>query len=394
MEQPTAERVLARMSSLGCLSETSETELVMFKVSAKGMWAHKRRLFGTVFAVVLGVAFLAGTLVLGDTMRAGIDTAFTEANAGIDGVVRSDTKVGTEETETRGLDRRVARRQVAQVDGVATVGPGRGSEGPDRRGRRRPDRWRTDRRPTPGTGSPTPTINPRHVIDGRAPEGPGEMVINETAADDGKLKVGDTTTVLTPAPVEAQIVGIVRLGDDDSTGGATFAGFTLAEAQRSSCPHPTKLSGIYVAADPGVSQEQLVGDVRSRAARRHRGDHRACVDAKRTSRRSTRASSTSSRRSCLVFAGIALLVGTFSIYNTFSILIAQRTRESALLRAIGASRAQVLRSITARSARHRVRRVDARSGGRRRSRRRPARADGRGRRGRPVGCARGAVRAR
>ena len=95
----------------------------MFKVSAKGMWAHKRRLFGTVFAVVLGVAFLAGTLVLGDTMRAGIDTAFTEANAGIDGVVRSDTKVGTDDTETRGLIDASLAGTVAKVDGVAAVEP-------------------------------------------------------------------------------------------------------------------------------------------------------------------------------------------------------------------------------------------------------------------------------
>ena len=75
----------------------------MLRASAKGMWAHKRRLFGTVFAVVLGVAFLAGTLVLGDTMRAGIDDAFTEANAGIDAAVRGEAKVGSDETESRAL---------------------------------------------------------------------------------------------------------------------------------------------------------------------------------------------------------------------------------------------------------------------------------------------------
>ena len=188
-------------------------------------------------------------------------------------------------------------------------------------------------------------INPCHVIDGRAPEGPGEMVINETAAEDGKLKVGDTTTVLTPTPIEAQIVGIVRFGDDDSTGGATFAGFTLAEAQRLFMPAPDKLSGIYVAADPGVSQEQLVGNVRAALP-----DGTEAITGHALTEEDKQALDEGFldffEAFLLVFAGIALLVGTFSIYNTFSILIAQRTRESALLRAIGASRAQVLRSIT------------------------------------------------
>ena len=127
----------------------------MFKVSAKGMWAHKRRLFGTVFAVVLGVAFLAGTLVLGDTMRAGIDTAFTEANAGIDGVVRSDTKVGTDDTETRGLidaslagdGREGRRRRGGRTD--------RGREGSDRRRATVTRSAATVRRPMPATGSRT-----------------------------------------------------------------------------------------------------------------------------------------------------------------------------------------------------------------------------------------------
>ena len=93
----------------------------MFKVSAKGMWAHKRRLFGTVFAVVLGVAFLAGTLVLGDTMRAGIDTAFTEANAGIDGVRYAATPRSAPMTPRRGLIGASLAGTVAKVDGVAAV---------------------------------------------------------------------------------------------------------------------------------------------------------------------------------------------------------------------------------------------------------------------------------
>ena len=171
------------------------------------------------------------------------------------------------------------------------------------------------------------------------------MVINEGAADDGNLKVGDTATVLTPAPVQAEIVGIVRLGDDDSTGGATFAGFTLAEAQRLFMPAPDDLSSLYLAAEPGVSQEQLVANVRTALP-----DGVEAITGHTLTEEDKQALDEGFlnffEAFLLVFAGIALLVGTFSIYNTFSILIAQRTRESALLRAIGASRAQVLRSIT------------------------------------------------
>src|SRR3954464_7696934 len=95
----------------------------MLKVSLKGLWAHKRRLFGTVFAVVLGVTFLVGTLVLGDTMRAGFDSLFTKVNDGTDAVVRSATKVGSDQTETRGLIDTSLVPTIQGVDGVRAAAP-------------------------------------------------------------------------------------------------------------------------------------------------------------------------------------------------------------------------------------------------------------------------------
>ncbi len=315
----------------------------MFKLTSKSMWAHKRRLFGTVLAVVLGVAFLAGTLVLGDTMRAGIDDAFTTANAGIDSVVRSSTKVGTEETETRGLIDASLAQRVSRVDGVATAIPNVDALG---------QIVGTDGDPIGGNGPPTQAgswitddaINPWDLVEGRAPAAAGEMVINQTAADDGKLHVGDTTTILTPAPVVERIVGIVRLGKDDATGGATFAGFTLAEAQHLFLPDASKVNDLIVAAAPGVSQEQVVANIRP--ALPHGIEAITGHELTQENKDDLNQGFLNFFETfLLVFAGIALLVGTFSIYNTFSILIAQRTRESALLRAIGASRAQILRSI-------------------------------------------------
>ena len=95
----------------------------MWKVSLKGLWAHKRRLFGTVFAVLLGVTFLVGTLVLGDTMRAGFDDLFTKVNAGTDAVVRSATKIGGDQTETRGLIDTSLVEPIRNTDGVRATVP-------------------------------------------------------------------------------------------------------------------------------------------------------------------------------------------------------------------------------------------------------------------------------
>ena len=307
----------------------------MLKLTSKSMWAHKRRLFGTVLAVVLGVAFLAGTLVLGDTMRAGIDDAFTTANAGIDSVVRSSTKVGSEETETRALVDASLAQRVARVDGVAAAIPNVDALG---------QIVGADGDPIGGNGPPTQAgswitddaINPWDLVQGRAPAAAGEMVINQTAADDGTLHVGDSTTILTPAPVVEKIVGIVRLGKDDATGGATFAGFTLPEAQRLFMPDASKVNDVIVAATPGVSQEQLVARIEPTLP----NGVEAITGYELTQENKDDLNQgflNFFESFLLVFAGIALLVGTFSIYNTFSILIAQRTRESALLRAIGAS---------------------------------------------------------
>jgi putative ABC transport system permease protein len=315
----------------------------MIKLTAKNMWAHKRRLFGTVLAVVLGVAFLAGTLVLGDTMRSGIDRAFTEANAGIDTMVRSSTKVGSEETETRGLIDTSLAGDVARVDGVDQVVPQVDALG---------QIVGKDGDPIGGNGPPTragnwitdPRINPWHLVQGRAPTGPLEMVVNETAAGDGHLHVGDTTTLLTPTPVSARIVGIARLGDDDATGAATFAGFTMPEAQRLFMSSPGKVNDLIVTGDSGVGQDELAERVRTAlpAGTEAITGHQLTEENKQELNADFL---DFFETFLLVFAGIALLVGTFSIYNTFSILVAQRTRESALLRAIGASRAQVVRAV-------------------------------------------------
>ncbi|MGH9243631.1 MAG: ABC transporter permease [Acidimicrobiales bacterium] len=315
----------------------------MIRVSLKGLWAHKRRLVGTFLAVMLGVAFLSGTLVLGDTLRSNFDELFTEVNAGTDAVVRSTSTAGDEIGSPRGLIDESLADEVRAVDGVARAEPyvegfgeliGKDGEG------------------IGGNGPPTeaanwiddPDLNPYRIAEGRAPRADGEVVIDRSSAEAGELAVGDRTTVRTPEPVEVTIVGIATFGSSDGLGRTTFTAFTLEAAQHHITKQPDQVSSISVKAEPGVSQAELVD--RLDAAAPDGIEAIAGAELSQENVEALNATFLDMLTSFLViFAGIALLVGAFSIYNTFAIIVAQRTRESALLRAIGAGRGQVVLSI-------------------------------------------------
>ncbi len=318
----------------------------MLKVSVKGIWAHKRRFVSTILAVFLGVAFLAGTLALGDTMRSNFDSLFTEANAGTDAVIRHKSELATDPGEPdfqRGLIDESLVDAVRGVDGVEAAAPviegfGQlvGKDGEDI-GRDGPPKlagnWITDTE-----------LNPFEIAEGRAPRAPDEVVVNRGAAEDGDLEIGDTAIVKTPDPVEVKIVGLATFGGEDGLGASTFTGFTLESAQANLTNRTGEVSSISVRAEPGVSQGELVRRLRPELP----SDVEAITGANLTSENVDDINSEFLdvlRTFLVVFAGIALLVGTFSIYNTFSIIVAQRTRESALLRALGAGRGQVLGSV-------------------------------------------------
>jgi putative ABC transport system permease protein len=312
----------------------------MWKISIKGLWAYKRRVFATGFAVVLGVAFLAGTLVFGDSLRTGIGTVFEESNAGTDAVVRSTTELGSESATQRGLLDVTMVDTVRSVDGVAEAVPSVEGIG---------QIVAADGDPIGGQGPPTiagnwiddPSINPYDLAEGRAPQTADEVVIDRGSAEDGDLAVGDHTTILVPEPVEVEIVGIASFGDDDRIGGVTFTGFTLTGAQEHLLGSTDLLTSVIAVAEPGLSQDELTdridpvlpSGVEAITGNELTAEQNADIEEDFLGFFET---------FLLVFAGIALLVGTFSIYNTFSIIVAQRTRESALLRALGASRRQVL----------------------------------------------------
>ncbi len=315
----------------------------MLSLTIKEMRGHGRRLVGTAVAVFLGVAFLSGTLVLGDTLRANFDDLFTEVNAGTDVMVRNATDLGLDTDQPRGLIDRSLVEVVAAVDGVAAaepvvqgIGQILGADGDAVGGGGPPQlagSWTTD-----------PDLNPYQLAEGRAPEADDEVVVNRGAADDGDLQIGDQTTVLTPEPVEVAIVGISTFGDQDGLGGVTFTAFSLEGAMEHVTKDPDGVTSIAVRAADDTSQDELLARIDDALP--------DGVEAVTGSQVTTENVDDINgifldmlTTFLTVFAGIALLVATFSIYNTFSIIVAQRTRTAALLRALGASRRQVLVSV-------------------------------------------------
>jgi putative ABC transport system permease protein len=312
----------------------------MWKTSFASLRLHKRRLFGTALAVVMGVAFLSATLILGATTREGVKEIFTEANAGTDVVVRSEQRFETESGDQQGLLAASLVDTVRAVDGVAAAEPEVAGFG---------QIVAADGDPIGGEGPPTlasnwiadPALNAYDIAEGRGPEVEGEVVIDRGSARRGDLAVGDTTTVLVPDPVPVTIVGVVTMGDDDDAlGRTTFVGFTLEQAQTLLAGGAGRITSVLVAGD-GRPAEDVESAVRAVAPAGVEVMTGAELTAEQ--RQSIEDDFLSfTERFFMVFAGIALLTASFGIYNTFSILVAQRSRESALLRAVGASKAQVL----------------------------------------------------
>ena len=169
-------------------------------------------------------------------------------------------------------------------------------------------------------------------------------MIDSDSADDGNLHVGDTTTVRVPDPIEVTVVGIAELRSGESLGGVTYTWFDTDTAQRLLLHSDDLVSAVNLTAAPGVSPEQLVAAVQPTLP----SGIEAVTGSTLTAEDDADIAADFLdffETFLLMFAGVALLVSTFTIHNTFSIVVAQRTRESALLRALGASRRQVLTAV-------------------------------------------------
>ena len=327
----------------------------MRKVVLRSIWEHKRRLLSTVVAIVLGVAFMSGTLVFADTIDEVFDDLFATANEGVDVQVQGETVF---EGSIPGADARhdlsvSLVEEVAAVEGVETVAPfiqttGFGASnrvlGPDGE-------------PLGATtGPPTlleswvtdDVLNPYEIAEGSPPTSDDELALNVGAVEEAGFELGDEVTVASQSGRSTYtLVGTFTFGEAESAAGAISADFTLPEAQRIA-----GLEGrtqVILAAgdgsvDPAVLAER-VGAVLPDDAEAITGEQAAEQTAA-----TIQESFDFFRILLLVFGAIAVVVGAFIIFNTFSILVAQRTRELALLRAIGASRRQVMGSVVVEAA--------------------------------------------
>ena len=318
----------------------------MLRHTLKSLWSHKRRLISTTVAVVLGVAFMAGTLVLSDTLDRSFNEQFGEIYAEVDAEVRGPVLIDTGFGTIRGpLDAEIADT-VAGVDGVEESAPSiefPGARVLDRDG----DTIGAD------NGAPTlvlswiddPGLAGVDLAEGRGPDADDEIVLNVRAADDAGADLGDTVEIITADGVfPFTLVGTFRFGDADSALGAVTAGVTFTRAQ-DVANMPDQIDSVVARAEDGITEEELAERIREALP--------AGTDAVVfTGEEAAQEISDDIAQGLgffttllLVFAFIALVVGAFIIFNTFSILVAQRSKELALMRAIGASRRQVLTSM-------------------------------------------------
>ncbi|WP_116998085.1 ABC transporter permease [Desertimonas flava] len=314
----------------------------MLGMTLRSMFARKRRMVSMALAVVLGVAFLAGTLVFTDTISRTFDDLFADIYDDTDTIVRSATGI---EVEMAGEQRgRIPQSTLSTVQGVAGVADAQGfvqgfAQLVDHDG---------DAIGNPGQGPPTlgmsylsGRLGPWTLTQGSRAPGPGELAIDRKSARDGDLELGDLVTVITQTGAhEFPLVGIVRFGSVDSLAGASVALFDLTTAQQVLIGDVGELDTIMVAAEPGVSEEEVT----ERVAGVLPDGQEAVTGAEMTEEQQDYVADAMGffTTFLLVFAVIGLVVACFTIFNTFQIVITQRLREMALLRAIGATRRQVL----------------------------------------------------
>jgi putative ABC transport system permease protein len=318
----------------------------MLTNTLRGMLAHKLRLALTTASVALGIAFLAGTLMLTDTMKLAFDQLFGKVNAGTDAVVRQEAAY----VESSGIGTARSPIPASVLESVRSVDGVRAAEGAvsgyalltDNEGKAV---LSSGGAPTQGYSLPDDEklrgdVNLRS---GRAPEGPGEVAIDARSAESAGIALGSDIRILFRNSSDSfTVVGTVGFGGEKDLGGTTSAYFDSATAQQV-LGTPGHFDSISVSADEGVSQEELA----ERLAAVVPDGAEAVTGATVAQEASDSVAENLKFVGILfmVFAGVALFVGSFIIWNTFSMIVTQRTREIALLRAVGATRKQILRNL-------------------------------------------------
>ncbi|MGW1794280.1 ABC transporter permease [Streptomyces tubercidicus] len=325
----------------------------MLRTALRNVLAHKARLMMTALAVLLGVAFVAGTLIFSDTISSAVKKA-SEKN--LDGVAVSvqaeaadnSPDVGKDGKRTTLVDEKLADKIRAlpgvqsvrsNVNGTATVaGPDNvplGHDWQNLAANFQPDKDGHD---------------PRYpLLKGRGPAAGDEIALDEATAKASGRKIGDTVRLATDGPVlTKKLVGIVSTDDPQVTAGGSLTLFDTATAQKLFL-HPGQFDELVIGAAPGADQQALTAKV-SEVLPKDRATATSGTELAAEQSRMVASQNEALTQTLLTFAGIALFVGVFIIANTFTMLISQRSREIALMRAIGASRRQVVRSVLAEAA--------------------------------------------
>ncbi|HYO39250.1 MAG TPA: FtsX-like permease family protein [Nocardioidaceae bacterium] len=318
----------------------------MLTSTFRGMVANKLRLALTTASIALGIAFLAGTLVLTDTMGLAFDQLFGKVSSGTDAVVRTQSSY----TQSAGIGTTRAPIDARVLDDVADVDGVRVAEGSvsgyalltDNDGKAI---LTSGGAPTSGysMAADESLRGDVTILSGTAPSGDAEVAIDATSAEEHDIELGSTINVLFHGPTrQFTVVGTVGFGGEKDLGGSTSAYFDAPTAQRV-LGEPGSFDSIGVAADDGVTQKQLAESLDAVVP-----DGTEAVTGAAVSKENADAVDKELevvRIMFAIFAGIALFVGAFIIWNTFTMTITQRSREIALLRAIGATRRQVLRGL-------------------------------------------------
>ncbi|WP_024793034.1 ABC transporter permease [Tomitella biformata] len=307
----------------------------MRRVSLRNLAAHKVRLALTVLSVVLGTAFVAGSFVFTDTLHSTFNGVFANTAKGVDVHVAEKVSGGSG-VPLSDVDK------IRELPNVRAVEPAiRGSV----------VLIAADGKPIQSGGAPsfgaaysppgTQLGDPTEFLEGGPPDAAGQIAINQGAATNGDLHVGSSTQVLVPASGmhDVTVSGVYSTSTD--TGG--FVGVLMEPAQAASLfTDGQHVQSIDIAATPGTSPETLRDEVSSALPN---FDVKTGDQVRAETQEDLDTALQFVNYFLLAFGAIALLVGTFIIYNTFSMIVAQRLRELALLRAIGASRRQVSRSV-------------------------------------------------
>ena len=314
----------------------------MIRIAWRSLTAHKLRTFLTTLAILLGVAMICGTYVLSDQIDSGFKNIFADAYKGIDVTVTRKAKFASGmSAASEGLPQSLEQK-IRDVDGVAEAYgfvTGLGAIAVDG------EVVSTGGAPTLFFSAVPTDISNTTYVKGGLPAGPGEVSVIQKLAQDKGLDVGSALTVVTPGgSEEVRVTGIFTFASQSSLGGSTLIDADLSDMQRWFSMQG-RFTEIDVKAAPGVTAGELVARIEGVAppyAQVRTGTQAAADQTKQMSDAVGRFL----KPMLLSFGGIAVLVGAFIIFNAFSMTVAQRRREFAMLRALGASRRQVLVTLT------------------------------------------------